>query len=283
MSDHQASAIMDFIEFFIENEGSAFTINAISNKLEEIIKDTGVLDYAKENLQKILNKMGKDGIIDIVEQNGEFHYLIKKEEEPSDVKEEQKANGKQIEMGELLEIAEKKEKKPKLESIKEWIDDVREGISKWLLLSGLFIGLLTCVGLIVLENISEIVISLSVLLVLASIGVEIYASSKLSKKNLKYYPPKFGILALVFNVTGLILMLILNAGTFIGIWQNLWSLVAAPFLVASILCCIAGIDMDKDERPYAAMIGLFLGVILLLVSIFSLFAFLLRFLGVFIH
>jgi len=45
--------------FLKENQGSAFTITAISNRLEEIIKDTDELDYAKENLQEFLNKVFK--------------------------------------------------------------------------------------------------------------------------------------------------------------------------------------------------------------------------------
>jgi len=74
--------------FLKENQGSAFTIKALNNKLEQIINDNDVLEYTRENLQEILNNLRNNKTIDTAEHNGEIHYLFKKSDKK--VQEEQK-------------------------------------------------------------------------------------------------------------------------------------------------------------------------------------------------
>ncbi|MFX0135193.1 MAG: hypothetical protein ACFFDN_16235 [Candidatus Hodarchaeota archaeon] len=222
--------------FLKENQGSAFTIRALNNKLEDIINDTNELEIIKENFEEILNKMKSNGKIDTIEHNGENHYLIKKSEK-----------------------AAPEQQKVKLEPIKQWINVNRGRITGWVMLFGLLIGL---VSLLVSYS-SEILISLSVIFITVSILIEIITTSRQSKENLKYHPPTYGILALVFSIIGLIILI--NPGNIYYI--SFQSLYVTPLFIAAMICGAAGFYFNKDTRPVAALLGLFLGMILFIISI----------------
>ncbi|MFX1387795.1 MAG: hypothetical protein ACFE9M_11315 [Promethearchaeota archaeon] len=251
------SKIRNKLENFLkENQGSAFTINAISNRLEEIIKDTIQLEYAKENLQEILNGMVSNGKINITEHSGESHYLI------------EKAEKKPL-----------KEQKVILEPLYRWVNDNRKNITEMLLVLGLLAGL----GILLIGNISQFLISLIVILFAVSVIIEIVTLSKLSKENVKYRPPIYGIIALVFDIFGLIVLTILtpislSSGFGFG---SLESLYITPLAIVAILIGVGGLFFEKDNRPVAAMSGLFFGGILLIISVWPLFIFLASFIAVF--
>lgn len=62
--------------FFSQNVGSAFSKDALLNRLEEIIKNTKTREYSSQHLQKLLYKMVQKGSITSSLHNNENHYHI---------------------------------------------------------------------------------------------------------------------------------------------------------------------------------------------------------------
>lgn len=135
--------------------------------------------------------MVSSGTINAAEHSGETHYLIEKAKK--EALERQKTN--------------------------QWIYNHRKSITEFLLIFGLTAGM----GIVYLTtpfsqfflsigNMFSLLISLSVMFIIISALVEIVNLSKLFKENVKYHPPIYGIIALVFNVFGLIIMTMFNSG-----------------------------------------------------------------------
>jgi len=228
--------------FLKKNQGTTYTSEALLNRLliYRIIEDPDDKEYVKENIQEILKNMGNNGIIDTVEQSGETHYLIKKPEE--------KAPDKQA---------------TKFKSILDRIKSNPAEDMEMLLL----IGILIAIGIFLSGYFLEILISLSVILITISLLYEGFIVSKQSKENLKYDPPIYGIVALVFDVIGLIILIIFTSGSIFLIFEGFGSLYSTPLLVAAIICSIGGFYFHKDARPYLAVVGLFFGIILFIISL----------------
>jgi hypothetical protein len=197
--------------------------------------------------------MASDGTIVTAEHSGETHYLIEKAEKKG--VEEQKTN---------------------LEPLYRWINDHRKDITEMLLIFGLLAGL----G--VLLSGTQLLILLIATLIAVSVIIEIVTLSQLSKEKVKYRPPIYGIIALVFDISGLIILTIIPPISIITGFNfgNLESLYITPFAIVAILTGLGGLFFGRDTRPVVAMSGLFFGGILLLISLWPLFMYLATFIAV---
>ena len=94
----------------------------------------------------------------------------------------------------------------------------------------------------------------------------IYGNKK-EPNNINSDVPIFGIISLVFNLVNLIILLSLRF--------SMLSFAALPISIIAVIC--AGAGLDKDNMRGVAKLGLFFGIILLLVSLWPIF-----FIGVYI-
>jgi len=88
--------------FFSQNVGSAFSKDALLNRLEEIITDRKAREYSSQHLQKLLYKMVQKGSITSNLHNNETHYHI------SDAHQE----GPHKAINGFIDVLKKKEKSP---------------------------------------------------------------------------------------------------------------------------------------------------------------------------
>ena len=75
----------DLYSFFNKNVGSAYSVNALKNRLNEIVIDYSARAYSFQHLQKILYKMTQKGHLKASYHNNEIHYhfLEAMKEEPA--------------------------------------------------------------------------------------------------------------------------------------------------------------------------------------------------------
>lgn len=68
----------DLLYKYLKENKKAYTFRALQKRLNNIISDNdeNVCKYGRKNLQKILNKMKSDGIINSTLHNGKDHYFI---------------------------------------------------------------------------------------------------------------------------------------------------------------------------------------------------------------
>lgn len=62
--------------FFSKNINSAFSMNALKNRLNEIVTDYGAKEYFSQHLKEILHKMIQKGYLESSYHNNEIHYHI---------------------------------------------------------------------------------------------------------------------------------------------------------------------------------------------------------------
>lgn len=72
----EKDVITQLLNFFNKNERSAFSMSALQNRLEEIIKDTKTREFGSKHLHKILNQMVQNGDIKSNLHNNKTHYHI---------------------------------------------------------------------------------------------------------------------------------------------------------------------------------------------------------------
>lgn len=65
----------DMYTFFNKNKGSAFSENALKNRLNEIVIDYNARAYSSQHLQKILYKMTQKKALTLTQNNNETYYL----------------------------------------------------------------------------------------------------------------------------------------------------------------------------------------------------------------
>ncbi|MFW9970606.1 MAG: hypothetical protein ACFFDF_10420 [Candidatus Odinarchaeota archaeon] len=236
-----------------ENQGIAFTIGDLNNQLEEIIEDNDKLEFAKENLLMVLNVMKEDGKIDTIMSDNETHYIFKKPEKIVQEKPE-----------ETIREPTFKGQKTELESIKRYLNDNRTQVTKGVLLIALLLGLLTTLG----GNGFEILTTLGFILIPVSIIIEMATASNQSKQNKKYERPIYGLVAIVFDLIGLI---ILTRFPIINLYygSSLFLFAVLLFIIA-VISGIGGLYAGKDSRPYTATVGLFFGMTFFISSLLPL-------------
>ncbi|MFW9878710.1 MAG: hypothetical protein ACFFG0_36995 [Candidatus Thorarchaeota archaeon] len=256
--------------FLKENRGLAFTIGDLNSKLKEIIKDSDKVDFAKENLQDILNKMKINGKIDIILSNERTYYIIKKSETIIQEKQEEPVQAKIFEM--------KRTRPSRIAPIKGYIDDSRTQVTKVILAIGVILGLLT----MVVGFLFELLTVLGIIFIILSILGEIVVASKQTRENIKYDRPTYGIAALVFDIIGLILLNAFGFG-YSYYYGGSSSLYTIPFFIIAILCGVVGFYGGKDSRPYAAIVGLFFGMTFFIMSLFPLIYYLVGFAAILYH
>jgi len=240
----------DLHEFFKKNQGSAFTLRALNNRIDNIITEASNLEYAKENLQSVLDKMRVNNIINVIQEDSIDHYLIK-------LGKELKAQ-KEVIAGET---------RLNLEPIKLWINKYPHKAVGWSILFGLLIGLLSFTQYLT----PEILMPITILVITISVIGEIITFSNRTKKNRKYSLSIYGIIALISAVIGVLSISnfwqvsfhYLNFGT----WQNLLLLLLAAL---GIISGAVGIFRNEVEHAALSIGGIFLGGILLAIVLFSL-------------
>jgi hypothetical protein len=247
---------------------SGLTIMDLYFNIDKIINNFENIDYSKEEFRELLNKMKTRGILDTIVSNGVTYYILKKRP---------KWPGPQVQHDNPEEQA---VEKSKFGPAMSWINSSRTEIAKVLAVVGLLAGLLIAY----LVYSFEILIAFAVIIITVSALYEIVAASKKSRENLRYHPPLYGIIGLVFNTIALILLILLGYGySYYGL-IGLPGLISAPFSLIAMFCCIGGIYKYKDSRPHVALLGLFFSATLLIISVFPLLYFLIGFLiMIFIH
>ncbi|MHA1458271.1 MAG: tetratricopeptide repeat protein [Promethearchaeota archaeon] len=68
----------DSLYNYLENQGAAFTIKALEKRLESFIEDLNERKYGRENLEKTLNKLRTQGLINSSLHDKETHYFVRK-------------------------------------------------------------------------------------------------------------------------------------------------------------------------------------------------------------
>ena len=119
----------------------------------------------------------------------------------------------------------------------------------------------------------------SFIIITISVIGEIIIISNLSKKSLKYTPPIYGIVALVFDVIGLI---ILRGYIFWG-YPSGDIMILLPFAIFAIIFGGAGLYKNDTEHAFLAIGGIFLGGALLLISLWPLLYYMLGFVAILYH
>ncbi|MHA1916010.1 MAG: hypothetical protein ACW986_19710 [Promethearchaeota archaeon] len=238
--------------YFKRNPSSAFTFKALINRIEDIVHDPNDIEYAKENLQIILDKLTNSGVINKVQQDGEEHYV--------------------------LQVGKKERANLNLEPLKESIRNNRFNIFGFTVLLGIVIGLMQFVGYVT----QELLIAMTVIIITISVIGEIVIISNLSKKNLKYSVPIYGILALTLGIIGSIIIGSYSSFIFWGIpsWDIM---IGLPFAIFAIICGAAGLYNSDVEHVAISTGGLFLGGILLVTSLFPLLYYALSFVAILFH
>ncbi|MFW9784657.1 MAG: hypothetical protein ACFFFB_20420, partial [Candidatus Heimdallarchaeota archaeon] len=107
--------------FLVDELGSAYSLKALTNRLEEIVSKPENLEFVKQNLKIVLDKMRNKGLIDIHYHDGENHYLV------AEAKPEVPESGGGL----------------NLEPIKDWIKEKQNRALGWSVLFGLLVGLLS--------------------------------------------------------------------------------------------------------------------------------------------
>jgi hypothetical protein len=91
--------------------------------------------------------------------------------------------------------------------------------------------------------------------------------------------PIYGTIALVFDMLGLLIFLLVEFS--VGIWLNPGSgsnyymvLIATPFTVVGLICGYLGYKSKRDTTPVLGILGVLLGIVLSIVSIYPILMFL---------
>ena len=154
------------------------------------------------------------------------------------------------------------------EPFRELTQEARKTITVIVLIIGVLIG----VGILLSRQRIEIFIALNVIFIIISILAEIIIKNRMSERKLQYQLPGYGIGGLVFDILGILLIVVFDVQgsmTF-HIWNNLS---AAPLAFIAIGCSVAGFYSNKDRTPAVSAIGLLLGGILLLMSFWQVLVF----------
>jgi hypothetical protein len=236
-----------------ENQGIAFTIGDLNNQLEELIDDADQLEFAKGNLLEILDIMKDDGKIDIIRSGEETHYIFKKPIQEKKIP-EKTVQEKTFERSKAFE-----KRKITYDSINQSITYNYIQVTKGVLLVGLLLGLLGMVQWFGVStvNLYEILNVLGIILIVISIIIEGAIASNQSKENRAYVRPTYGLVALVCDLIGIIMLNLFSTGYLYYISSALYSV---PFFIVAVLSGLGGLYGRKDSRPFAATVGLFFGM-----------------------
>ncbi|MHA2390660.1 MAG: hypothetical protein ACXAEX_01720 [Promethearchaeota archaeon] len=225
-------------DFLLDNQGSAFNLKALMNRLEEIVVKPEDIDLMKENLQQILDKMINKGLINLVYHDGEDHYLVK-EEKPETP-----------ERGGL-----------NLEPIKDWIKDNQLRALGWLVLFGLLVGILSAV----VFQARQLLVAVGILVITISLIGELIVNRNLSKNNQKYSIPVYGIIAIGFDIIGLII--IRPIGLYTYSYGAMEMVYAIPLAIVALICGAASFYRYDVNHATISLGSTFLGAIILMVGV----------------
>ena len=260
--------------FFRENRDSSFTVRALLAKLENISMELEERAYLEKKLPKVLVEMEKKEILES-RFYGEKYYSLKinpveplqstfnkevpiarKNEVPYWTREPIKLNKQgatQVSGKSLSQFY-------RLNSFQRSVNYNNLKIGWWMFLLGLVIGLISTFyyGLSLMLIITIIVVAISIL-------AEGYIRSIYNKAAQSYSPPKYGIIALVFNIVGYAVLR--NFPLYYGFtWYNL---IAAPLILVALISAGTGFIKEKGP-PVMALANYFLGCVLIVGSLFPL-------------
>ena len=160
-----------------------------------------------------------------------------------------------------MEKAFEPEQKETSDSFKEFVSEYPNFVGGFVSIIGVLIG----IGILLSANRIELLLGINIFCITIAIIVEIVAKSRESSSKKQYHVPTYGIVSLVFGILALTVIIgvdVLGLMSF-SIWNNLY---AAPLGFVAIGCALAGFYYGHDSRPGFAVLGLFLGSILLLIS-----------------
>ncbi|MFX0004216.1 MAG: hypothetical protein ACFE9C_11140 [Candidatus Hodarchaeota archaeon] len=242
-----------------ENKGIAFTIGNLNDQLEELIDNADQLEFAKGNLLEFLDIMKDEGKIDIIQSGEETHYIFKRPvyEEPI----QEKVVPEKIVQEKTLERPKASTRRTiTYDSINQSITFNYIQVTKGVLLVGLLLGLLSMTryfGGSTFQNLFEILNLLGIIFIVISFIIEGVIASQQSKENRAYDRPTYGLVALVCDIIGIIILNYISSG-YPYYYSNV--LYAVLFFIVAVLSGLGGLYGQKDSRPFAATVGLFFGM-----------------------
>ena len=249
-----------------DNQGIAFTIGDLNNQLQEIIDDNDKLEFAKENLFRVLDLMRNDGKIDTVQSGEETYYIFKKPVHEEAIQEKVVSE---------KNFQEKTFERPKAlvrrsityDSINQSITSYYIQVTKGVLLVGLLLGLLSMVQWLGAPtlNLFDVLNVLGIIFIVISIIIEGVIASQQSKENRAYDRPTYGLVALVCDIIGIILLNLVSSGYSYYYFSTLY---AVPFFIVAILSGLGGLYGRRDSRPFAATVGLFFGMTFFIMNLY---------------
>ncbi|MFX1348861.1 MAG: hypothetical protein ACFE92_09345 [Promethearchaeota archaeon] len=153
------------------------------------------------------------------------------------------------------------EQKETSDSFKEFVSEYPKFVGGLVSIIGVLIG----IGILMSNNRIELLLGINIIFITIAIIGEIVVKSRESKSRIQYKVPTYGIVALVFDILALIVIVGVDVNGLMSfsIWNNLY---AAPLVFVAIGSALAGFYYEHDSRPGLAVLGLFLGCILLLIS-----------------
>lgn len=143
----------------------------------------------------------------------------------------------------------------------------------WLLIIGILVGLLSSFmgGILFGVNGISLLLAISIIVFAVSIIGELIIHSTLSKQQYGYYLPIYGIVALTFNIIGLLILFYypntFNSPYGMGGSDVFWnSLLIIPFALIALVSAGIGLISEKN-LPSMALLNFFLGTILITISV----------------
>jgi len=167
------------------------------------------------------------------------------------------------------------EQKETSDSFKAFVSEYPKFVGGFVSIIGVLIG----IGILISVNRIDLLLGVNIVFITIAIIGEIVAKSRESKSKIQYKVPTYGIVALVFNILALIVIIGVDVHGLMSfsIWNNLY---AAPLVFVAIGCTLGGSYYEHDYRPGLAVLGLFLGSTLLLISFWQVLLVILIIIGV---
>ncbi|MFX1569851.1 MAG: hypothetical protein ACFFCV_15975 [Promethearchaeota archaeon] len=146
-------------------------------------------------------------------------------------------------------------------SFKEFVSEYPKFVGGFASIVGILIG----IGILLSANRIGLLIAINVIFITILFIGELVSISRRSKPNVHYKVPTYGLIALIFDILGTIVIIYCDVQGLMSfsIWSNLS---AAPLGFIAIGCALGGFYYEKDSRPGLAILSLFLGSIILLIS-----------------
>ncbi|MBY8991742.1 MAG: hypothetical protein KGD58_13420 [Candidatus Lokiarchaeota archaeon] len=239
-----------------EHKNEAFTIRALKKRLEPYLKD-----FSDKDLENVLTQMSSNQRILSTQHNNEKYYYI--------TVELNKSKQAYEEVPSIVNINHKTKKLLIRMPTRQGLREERLTIKDLIYLNHnssvgitVFLGITLGIILIYFSNIFEGMLSISIVIITASIIQELIAKHTVSNENRSYNLPIYGIITIVIDIIGLV-AIIFSGGLFPIPFFFIGFFSAIPILLTAIIFAFLGFYYRRDLRPYFAILGLFLTIFLI--------------------